>query len=375
MRLREPVGAVRARIAAAGDLAVIGATRKRAQKYGYDRVFATLAEGFRGADLAFLNLEMPIAIASAVCAGRSPEFWQESEVAPALARAGVHVVSLANNHVLDCGAAGLVSTRAACEAAGLLPVGAGANLDQARTPARLVRNGVRILVLAYGSSRDHWAEKDRPGIAPLELELVRADLERWRSEADVLVVSAHWGSMYVDYPPPRVLELGRALAQSGADLVLGHHPHVLQGFHTYGRTLVLHSLGDACFDSRAGDFEATIAAATRRQSAVFTIELADTPGLVVAPLKLDDDGVPEPVDESDARALMKRLTQLSEAADATGDRFRTESAPQLLRYELQSFGHYVKSGQIVRAARLVGSLRPRHLPLLWQALRGLGRTA
>jgi poly-gamma-glutamate synthesis protein (capsule biosynthesis protein) len=122
------------------------------------------------------------------------------------------------------------------------------------TPARLVRNGVRILVLAYGSSRDHWAEKDRPGIAPLELDLVRADLERWRSEADVLVVSAHWGSMYVDYPPPRVLELGRALAQIGCDLVLGHHPHVLQGFHTYGRTLVLHSLGDACFDSRAGDF-------------------------------------------------------------------------------------------------------------------------
>ena len=108
---------------------------------------------------------------------------------------------------------------------------------------------------------------------------------------------------------------------------------------------------------------------------MFTIVLADTPGLEAAPLSIDDDGVPRPAADADSSALGARIRRLSEGAAAVSERFRTESAPQLLRYELQSFGHYVRSGQLARAARLVGSLRPRHLPLLWQALRGLRRTA
>ena len=106
---------------------------------------------------------------------------------------------------------------------------------------------------------------------------MREDLKRWRSEADVLVVSAHWGSMYVDYPPPRVIELARVMSGL-ADVVLGHHPHVTQGFRREGRTLTLMSLGDAVFNGRAGDLQATVAAERRLESGVFTVLLAGSRG-------------------------------------------------------------------------------------------------
>jgi hypothetical protein len=179
----------------------------------------------------------------------------------------------------------------------------------------------------------------------------------------------HWGSMYVDYPPPRVLELAEVLERGGADLVLGHHPHVLQGWRPAGRCLTLFSLGDVVFDARAGDFEARVASVTRRESAVFTVSVADEPGLDVLPLTLDPDGWPQAPDEARGRAQIERLTGLAAGLTDARERFAREAAPRLLGYELESLGHYLRQGRWDRAARLLGSVRPRHLPLLWQALR------
>src|SRR4029077_18228033 len=140
---------------------------------------------------------------------------------------------------------------------------------------------------------------------------IREDVERWRPEADLLIVSAHWGSMYVDYPPPRVLELARAIEDQGADLVLGLHPHVLQGFRRRGRCLTLFSLGEAAFNSRSGDFHATLASELRREAAGFTAPLADAPGLEIAPMWLDADGFPAAADEALGRRIAERMVRIS----------------------------------------------------------------
>jgi poly-gamma-glutamate capsule biosynthesis protein CapA/YwtB (metallophosphatase superfamily) len=255
-RLLEPVGPVRLNVAALGDVGVIGSARVRAAREGWDAVFAAVAPALRTADLGFANLEMPVAEAGEVRPGRSPEFRHDAEVLPALARAGVRVLSLANNHIMDCGRRGLERTLSACESAGLACAGAGHDLAAARRPAELVVRSQRVVLLAYAAASKESARAGTPGPAPLETAVLREDLERWRSRADVLVVSVHWGSMYVDYPPPRVLELAEVLERGGADLVLGHHPHVLQGWRPAGRCLTLFSLGDVVFDARAGDFEA-----------------------------------------------------------------------------------------------------------------------
>jgi hypothetical protein len=375
MRLLEPVGPVRLRLAAIGDVAVVGAARRRVRAHGPDASFAASAPTLRAADLGFANLEMPVAEPGWLRPGCSPEFRNDPEVPGALARAGVRVVSLANNHMMDAGPRGLARTREACAAAGLATVGAGGDLDEARRPARLTVSGVRVVVLGYASGTRDAAGPAQPGVAPLDPAIVRADLTRWRPEADVLVVSAHWGSMYVDYPPPRVLELAGVMADAGADLVIGHHPHVTQGARRFGRTLVLFSLGDACLDPRAGDVEARVASEVRRHSAVFTVSIAHRSGLEAEPLWLDPDGWAVAPTAEQAEACLARLRSLSDGLEHGAERFKRESAPQLLRYELESAGQYLRQGRIDRLARLLASLRPRHLPLLWQALRRLGRTA
>ena len=369
VRLLEPVGPSRLTLAAIGDVGVIGSARNRATQEGYDAVFAAAAPALRAADLGFANLELPVGETGWVRADRSPEFWQEAAVLPALARAGVRVVALANNHIMDCGPRGLERTLAACASAGLACAGAGPHLEAARRPAELLVASQRVAMLAYAAPSRESARAGTPGPAPLDAALLREDLARWRARADVLVVSVHWGSMYVDCPPPRVLELAETLERGGADVVLGHHPHVLQGWRRTGRCLTLFSLGDAVFDARAGDFEARTAAAARLESGVFTVRVAEAPGLEVVPLLLDRDGWPHAPEEDRARQQVERLVGLAAGLSDARGRFAREGAPRLLGYELESLGHYVRQGRWDRVARLLGSVRPRHLPLLWQALK------
>ena len=370
MILRESRGGVRLRIAAMGDVAVLGRARARARQEGFDALFGAVAPRLRAADLAFANLEFPIAEPGWVRAGRAPEFWHDGEVTAALARAGVRVVSLANNHMMDCGEPGLARTLESCAAAGLKTVGAGRTLEDACRPAQFEVGGRRVVMLAYASATDDAARPARAGVAPLEADRLRLDLERWRPLADDLIVSVHWGSMYVDYPPPRVLELAQRLEALGADLVLGHHPHVTQGWRARGRTLTLFSLGDIVLDPASGDFEAAVAKDARRDTGVFTVTLAEESGLELEPCLLDADGIPRPAAEERAAAAGERLARLHAGLEQGAERFRRESAPDLLRYELESLGVYLRAGRFGRALKLLMAVRPRHLPMIWHALLG-----
>ncbi|MBI1796794.1 MAG: CapA family protein [Candidatus Eisenbacteria bacterium] len=377
MRLIDPAGAVRVRIAAAGDIGVVGTGRARARREGFATPLAAIAPVFAAADLAFANLEFPVAEPGWVEPGRSAEFWHDADLIPALARAGVRVVSIANNHIMDCGPRGLARTREACAAAGIATVGAGSDLAAARAPAWFAVGGERVMVLAYAApgAPGDVARGDAPGIAPLEADLVREDLARWGGEATVKIVSVHWGSMYVDYPPPRVLELARVLADAGVDLVLGHHPHVVQAFDRTGRTLTLYSLGDGAFNGGAGDVRASVGAETRLGSAVFTALIAETPGLEMTPCVLDPDGFPRAATPAEAEEIRGRVTGLAASMRDAAERFAAQSAPQLLRYELELIGAHLRHGRFDRIVRIMGSLRPRHLPILWHAVRRARRSS
>ena len=373
MQLIETAGAPGPALAALGDIGVIGTARARARREGYDALLRVPSQALRAADLAFANLEFPVGEPAWVRPGRSSEFRHDEDVCAALARAGVRVVSLANNHMMDCGPRGLERTLGACERAGLLTAGAGADLAAARMPVRLEVAGRRVVLLAYAQTSGDAAGAGVPGVAPLDEAIVREDVTRWRAEADVLIVSAHWGSMYVDYPPPRVTAMARALAEAGADVVLGHHPHVLQGAGTVGSTLVLYSLGDAAFNCRAGDFHARVAAQSRLASGTFTVRIASARhGLDLSPHRLDDDGFPVAADAAQAAAIAERVRTLGAGlADAAGN-FAAEAAPRLLQYELEGIGHYLRQGRIDRIAKLLLSIRPRHLRLLWQGVSRRG---
>jgi poly-gamma-glutamate synthesis protein (capsule biosynthesis protein) len=168
-----------------------------------------------------------------------------------LAAAGFDVVSLANNHSLDYGPEGLADTMQALDAAGIAYAGAGPDLAQARRPALLEAAGRRVAFLAYSMTlpETFYALDEKAGTAYGLEEHVREDVTRAREQADIVLVSFHWGQEGTTRLRKYQVELGHAAIESGAAAVIGHHPHVLQAAERYRDGVILYSLGNFAFGS------------------------------------------------------------------------------------------------------------------------------
>jgi poly-gamma-glutamate synthesis protein (capsule biosynthesis protein) len=167
-----------------------------------------------------------------------------------LVEAGLDLVSLANNHALDYGQAGLNETLEALDSLGIAVVGAGRSQVEARRPALLTLNGLRVAVLGYAAAR--WnGSVDVPAtdhIAWADLSSVQADVHAVRDQANIVVVLLHAGTEYAGEPSPDQVAVAHGAVDAGADLVVGHHPHVTQTVERYKQGLIVYSLGDALFD-------------------------------------------------------------------------------------------------------------------------------
>jgi hypothetical protein len=210
----------------------------------------SVAALFRDADLALVNHEGPAPDRfSYHPTGLTFTFDPRLEVG--LRRAGIDVVSLANNHIRNAGSAGVVQTIRALRAAGITPVGAGRNVQVARQPAWFTVDGVRVAILAYDAI-DLWAASAtmaRPGAAPLDLRSCRADIAAARAAgAAVVVVLPHWGVEYTAHPTAIQRRQAAALIAAGADVVLGSHSHWAGAMEAIGDGLVVYSMGDFIFD-------------------------------------------------------------------------------------------------------------------------------
>ena len=164
---------------------------------------------------------------------------------------GVALVCVANNHMMDYGDKGLSSTMEVLDRFGLLYVGAGKNLQEAAKPVILELRDYKVAFLGRSSvevSSKCYAHADEPGVAWLDKDELKRSIRACRREADFVVVCLHWGMEHYQYPSPSQRAFARELAEAGADLILGHHPHVLQGEERIGRTLVSYSSGNFLFD-------------------------------------------------------------------------------------------------------------------------------
>ncbi len=218
---------------------------------GWDALFADVAPALAAADLAFVNLETPIApdnhktLASKIFNG-------PPALLDALVGVGVDVVSFANNHVYDQGRSGFVETMDRLAKTPLVSIGAGKTCAEASAP-RLVKRG-EVTVAFIGSTRLHNAHlnrgQDEPCSFVLDAEVVTAQAKAARAAgADVVLLSVHWGVEYETTPLRWDVDLAHRLLDGGVDAILGHHPHVLQPVEVYetkdGRTtFVAYSLGN-----------------------------------------------------------------------------------------------------------------------------------
>ena len=242
-------------VIAVGDIMLGGTATPELARMGYDYPFEHVSKVLHRGNVVFGNLEGPLT-KRGIAAGKQYVFRSPPQlVAPALARAGFSVLSLANNHSMDYGVEGLHDTVQALMQAGIRHAGAGDDLMAARRPAIIDANGVRVAVLAYSLTfpEEFWAGPDRPGTAFGHENQVRADVAAAKQRADIVMVSFHWGREGTAEPRDYQVTLGRAAIDAGAAAVVGHHPHLLQGIGRYRDGVILYSLGNFVFGSYSPD--------------------------------------------------------------------------------------------------------------------------
>jgi poly-gamma-glutamate capsule biosynthesis protein CapA/YwtB (metallophosphatase superfamily) len=246
-------------IAAVGDI-MLG--RRVGQLHADDPTapLLPLSRRLAAAEITVGNFESTLSIAGTPRQG-SDSFAASPRVLPGLRRAGFNLLSLANNHVGDYGDAALRQTVSRFAGAKIATVGAGRNLAAARRPVIIQRDGVRVGFLAVDSiGETPAATSTRPGTNRLnmpprtgalnrsQLRRISGDIRALSRRVDTVVVLTHWGTQYTHRPEPSQRSAARAFAAAGADLVIGGHPHWVQGWEAAGSAVVVHSLGNFVFD-------------------------------------------------------------------------------------------------------------------------------
>jgi Bacterial capsule synthesis protein PGA_cap len=206
-----------------------------------------VSEAWSHADLVIGNLECPCVVDSKPVDGPQSEliFHAPASRLKELADAGFTALTLANNHILNCGPLGLFETIRGLNDIGLYHAGAGMNLTEALQPAFIPVKGqiVALVAFCYGPQ----AGVHTAGAAPSDPKFMRKALATARANADLVIAALHDGLEYSDVPPSNVRGRFRFLASNGADIVIGHHPHVLQGLEWYQDVPIAYSLGDLLF--------------------------------------------------------------------------------------------------------------------------------
>jgi poly-gamma-glutamate synthesis protein (capsule biosynthesis protein) len=233
----------------------------------------------QSADVAVGNLECALGTGGKR-ARKSYTFLAPPEAAASLSGAGFDVLSLANNHSMDYGPQTLSETLRLLDASGIRHPGAGLDEAAAHRPAIVVVKGLRLAFLAYVNvpvegtrfNTASWtARGDKPGVAWAELARIAADVTAARGQADLVVVLLHSGYENVRAPSTIQRAAAHAAIDAGAALVIGSHPHVLQGVEYYGNGVIAYSLGNFVFDGLYGSGRTAILQVTLGRHGVYAL--------------------------------------------------------------------------------------------------------
>ncbi len=236
------------RLLAVGDICLARTVQTAMERKGRGYPFAALKPMLRKADIAFGNLECCLATVGQPVP-KLFNFRGHPRGALALSEAGFDVVSLANNHALDYGKAALAQTVEHLQNAGVIPVGGGGTLAEARRLRVVKVRGLRVGFLAYLGMFPCILplRAGEPGLNMADLPRLKREVAAARKQVDALVVSLHAGVEQARKPSSRQRQIARAAIDAGADLVIGHHPHVVQPVETYRGKPIAYSLGNFVF--------------------------------------------------------------------------------------------------------------------------------
>ncbi len=224
----------------------VGALMK--EKGNYTLPFLNVGEFLRSADLAFGNLENPIS-SRGINVGSKYSFRADPNVIQGLTYAGFDVLSIANNHMWDYGRQAFLDTMSNLSQAGIDFTGGGHDIEEAHRPVIKDVKGTKVAFLAYTEFLQNVkAGADSAGVTNFNLEQIKKDIMAAKQQSDLVVLSFHWGEEYQTKHNQKQEQFAKAAIDAGADLIIGHHPHVVQEVERYRNGWIAYSLGNFVFD-------------------------------------------------------------------------------------------------------------------------------
>jgi poly-gamma-glutamate capsule biosynthesis protein CapA/YwtB (metallophosphatase superfamily) len=243
-----------AKLVAIGDILLHQSVYKDAVTpegtYNFSPMFEKVKPFLESADIAVANQETMIG-GKELGLSSYPTFNSPYEIGNALKEAGIDLVTIANNHTLDKGEEGILNAINHWDSIGMPYTGAFNSKEDREVIRTVKKNGINFSFLSYSYGTNGLpVPKDKPYLINLiDLDLIEQDVERAKIISDVVVVSMHWGTEYETTPNHLQIDLANELSSMGVDIIIGHHPHVLQPMDWIersdgSRTFVLYSLGN-----------------------------------------------------------------------------------------------------------------------------------
>jgi hypothetical protein len=236
------------RILIGGDFCPIGRNQTLFEQGNTESLFSDLLPHFEKADLSILNLECPLIEVESPIEKCGPVLGAPTACVKGIKAAGIDVLGLANNHIMDNGWTGLNSTLETLQQEGISCFGAGKNLEDARKIWIKEINGLRIGLIGIAEHEYSIAEDDKPGANPMDIIDFVRNVQEQRSKFDYLVVLLHGGNENYLYPRPKLVDTCRFLVEQGANAVICQHSHCFGCMETYQGAPIVYGQGNFLFD-------------------------------------------------------------------------------------------------------------------------------
>ena len=361
---------------AVGDITLTDKVGEKIALNGADYLFHNIRHIFSEAEFNIGNLECPLSHRGEIYIRNKEYVFRASpDCAKSLKDAGFNILCLANNHIMDYGPVALYDTMSILEKYGISYMGAGKNLEEACKPLICELKGLKIAFLAFTYA--YPAKKRRPGCCPCDLDSMQKQVRSVKRTVDLVIVSIHHGIEYVDYPNRHIMSLFRGAVDAGANLVLGHHPHVVQGLEIYSNALICYSLGnfiDSYVDEevRRKAYKTTALAyfsnhppeiGDLRTIETFILQCKlSSKGVAdykLIPIKSEKDFQLSIMDNYESQVFLKRVNEISEKISHQDDIILNEMDSLLKKCET----YYLQKMKLRHVILKIFNIRPHHFKL------------
>ncbi len=301
---------------AAGDVMMDRGVKNHIKKEGRGYPFKNVSLFIKAHDISFCNLEGAVSLRKK--RQKTYAFRCEPKYFRGFPACGFNFVSIANNHIMDCEQGGIADTIAELTKYNICYSGGGKNRADAIEAKYYTVKGVKIGFLAYVDMPFKFEEIPDSAAFPQpahgKVYEIKKEIKKAARKSDFIIVSFHWGEEYKHYPAKRQENLARAAVDAGAGLVLGHHPHVLQGIEKYKGKYIFYSLGNFVFDQYREK---------QTQSMVFSCKIKNNKitDAFVTPVRIKHSR-PAFAREKDAVKIKKNIVKYSKGMNVEFDEYK-----------------------------------------------------